>query len=813
MKRSFILPLIIIMYPFSFLLCQSMTMEGMINGVETQIANFPLEKVYLHTDRPYYVAGDDIWYAAYGVDGSDHKEDPVSGLVYIELINPQGKVILNKHVQLDGKVGDGVIELEEDLESGVYQLRAYSAYMLNYEYKYAFTKEIAIYNKSQDDNEIAIKDKDTGFPIRFFPEGGELVADIDCKVAFEIENKDVKSIEVLDSKDQVVSVGKVIHEGIGFFSLKPNFEEKYRVVFDGKDFKLPYVNPKGFGIKVNNLGKNSLYIDLLSSNDLGLEGGFIIGHMRGLVFLAEDYLGGNKATIKIDKSKLPEGVAQFTIFDSKGRAVTERTVFIDHEKNRIDVSATIPYDYINTRQKVDLSISLSDSESIPIDGQLSVSIVDAGLVFGQKDAINIQSYLLLGSDFTESIPNINSYFVEDDNKTRYYLDLLMMTRGWTRIRWQDVSKNVFPELIYPPENGFTISGLVTHKGDPVQGIVDISIVKDIFSGDAIKTDENGRFFANLLSIQDSSQIYIKASLLDETKPNMAGSNEGVVVTLYNNNKFSVESSNVIKYIKPENDFLSSYLEQTAKKRTIDSIYDTDWTIELDEVSIKASDLSADVQIKREYSLPYSNYSNRIIFDSLKTGVFDQSIFDIVRNNIPGVEVLGLPGQTQRFRVRGGSSSIIGSNDALVLVDGVETSVETLNAIRSDRIAFIDVMKGAASSVIYGSNNGVVLIYTKQLSDEQLTRDYSRPDHTKKIEYLGYKSNREFYSPNYSKSFAGAEKPDLRITLYWNPKITTSGGTSISSFYSSDKITRYTIEVQGITKSGIPFVGYDTLDVR
>jgi len=82
--------------------------------------------------------------------------------------------------------------------------------------------------------------------------------------------------------------------------------------------------------------------------------------------------------------------------------------------------------------------------------------------------------------------------------------------------------------------------------------------------------------------------------------------------------------------------------------------------------------------------------------------------------VPGLTVTqrsGKPGgDGGTIRIRGNTT--IGNNDPLVLIDGVESSI---NSIDPESIESISVLKDAASSAIYGNRaaNGVILITTKR----------------------------------------------------------------------------------------------------
>ncbi|HSC37575.1 MAG TPA: hypothetical protein VLD19_06890, partial [Chitinophagaceae bacterium] len=46
------------------------------------------EKTYLHTDRSYYSAGEDIWFKAYLVNGQSNYSTTSSNNLYVELVGP-----------------------------------------------------------------------------------------------------------------------------------------------------------------------------------------------------------------------------------------------------------------------------------------------------------------------------------------------------------------------------------------------------------------------------------------------------------------------------------------------------------------------------------------------------------------------------------------------------------------------------------------------------------------------------------------------------------------------------------------------------
>lgn len=91
----------------------------------------------------------------------------------------------------------------------------------------------------------------------------------------------------------------------------------------------------------------------------------------------------------------------------------------------------------------------------------------------------------------------------------------------------------------------------------------------------------------------------------------------------------------------------------------------------------------------------------------------------LQGKLPGIEISsasGAPGASPDIQLRG-ATSIFGSGNPLVIVDGVLTEGR-LSDINAEDIASIEVVKGASASSLYGSRaaNGVVNIITKRGSD-------------------------------------------------------------------------------------------------
>ena len=103
---------------------------------------------------------------------------------------------------------------------------------------------------------------------------------------------------------------------------------------------------------------------------------------------------------------------------------------------------------------------------------------------------------------------------------------------------------------------------------------------------------------------------------------------------------------------------------------------------------------------------------------------------------------------------------------------------------------------------------------KEIGPAKTKQDYSNTlgntilssepaDHAAQWLY-GFTIPEEFESPDYSKGDRNDPSPDNRITLYWNPSVTTNRKGRVKiSFYNSDFAKNFQITIEGLSKDGIP----------
>ena len=105
------------------------------------------ERVYVHTDKDCYVAGEDILLKLYVIN-TDFQPSNLSKVGYVEICDTE-KPRIQLKLALEKGSGAGKIKIPTDLPSGIYRLSGYTRYMRNEGSTVFFNKSIAIVNAQQ----------------------------------------------------------------------------------------------------------------------------------------------------------------------------------------------------------------------------------------------------------------------------------------------------------------------------------------------------------------------------------------------------------------------------------------------------------------------------------------------------------------------------------------------------------------------------------------------------------------------------------------------------------------------------------------
>ena len=137
-----------ILYAGMLLPCmaQSSLVDSIQDRFKDQLMLFPQEKLYLHTDKSAYIAGDTIWFRAHVVDAATHIPATVSRCVYVELINQSDSVIHRVRVCLSDSIYCGYMPIPISVPQSSYHLCAYTRFMEYLNQDCLFDVELPVIN-------------------------------------------------------------------------------------------------------------------------------------------------------------------------------------------------------------------------------------------------------------------------------------------------------------------------------------------------------------------------------------------------------------------------------------------------------------------------------------------------------------------------------------------------------------------------------------------------------------------------------------------------------------------------------------------
>lgn len=765
------------------------------------------EKVYLHLDKAYYSAGEDLWFKAYIVNASTHLQGELDNVLYVDIIDPKGDMIDSRIIKIIKGSGYGDFTLPKNIPGGSYMVRAYTNYMRNFDASYFFRKQIYINPLSGSGSEKimgtlvqgsgAVPEAKFGAQrpdLQFFPEGGQMVNGYFNRIGFKVSGIDGRGLDVsgtiLDGTDGEVIEFATSKFGMGMVDLLPGKGKKYMAYIDYKgtkySYELPQGNDSGTMLRVQEL-KDHYQVGVLTTRPNGIKGFRIIGANRnGILYDAKIKGEGNKTVIKVKKDLLETGIVRFTIFDYNNIAICERLVF--HDGDVSPKLETVPSS--NNYSKggmVELNIDIERE----IEADLSISVTDVAVAQPREGQPDLRTYLLLDSEIKGEIESPAYYFYSDDSQRRRHLDLLMMTQGWRQFILDDTAITNGTDLEFFSETGITIEGNVLErpKGKRVGG-ANVSLTYWDEGGigkDKVITDANGHFKFLGLDFLEESSLVIEAK-------DYKRSNSGLFVELDSMFRPPVMARNIVDE-QLGSERYGRYLSlPTDLQRINNSFAYEDGLIELDEVVVKSWHKKIMDKRERVNSL-HRTAGKTIEYQGNMRGKSFPNLMFSLQGMVPGLSIYE-DGASIR-----GRNTLDGSADPLYLLDGMQVDFETLNFLSPWEVDFVDILKGGEAA-IYGSRgmNGVIAVYTIRATEIPNKRLEKNPD---SYVHEGFYPARKFYDPVFG-DFSRDPKNGYSSTLYWEPMVALEAtGKAKIKFPAGTRPGNYKALLQGLTSDGVP----------
>ncbi len=770
--------------------------QNIDSTIEKYASDYGHERTYLHYDKATYAPGETVWYKAYLMQGIYPATQ--SKTLYIDWTDDKGNLLLHSLGPIVDAATVGQFTVPESYTGKFIHVKAYTKWMLNFDSAFLYNNDIRILTKSN----IAQTSKIIITPtLEFFPEGGDMVANVNNKIAFKANDQFGRPINlkgnILDKAGKVLDSLHVIHDGMGYFFLTPKEGDSFTAKWstssekDGKGnqhtSELPQVKNSGVALQVVQSGTNRIFAVVASPPVAAALGQVhIIGTMyQHEIFKVIKDIGSGEAKGIVPIQDLPSGILTITVFDNQWNPLAERISFINNQEYAFYPEMEVQHWGLNKRARNEVQLTVPDS----VAANFSVSVTDIDIDTDSSD--HIISHLLLTGELKGKVFNPAWYFSNSSDSLSNQLDLVMLTHGWRRFKWEDVMKGIFPKISYPKDTSFlTLSGKV--YGATSSQLRDAeNIVLLINNGDQGKQMQvlpvlpDGTFNDPAYLLFDTANIYYQLSKAKGIGDVSVKFMEGRLPPLKNN-------------IAATGNYYSKFFDTAGNARHLELANELADILNrykgkvLETVKIDLKKKTPVQVLDEKYTSGLFSGGDGYQFDLLNDtrAQASLSIFNYLQGQVAGLQI-STNGNTPSMQWRGGTPQLY--------LDEIPADASMVSSIPVSNVAYIKVFRPPFFGGTGGGSGGAIAIYTRRGDDAKNVDGKGLSSNT----VSGYNGIREFYSPNYGTFSPDDEKQDLRTTLYWNPQIITPPGQNkvVFTFYNNDITRAFRVVIEGMTKDG------------
>ncbi|MCE7991992.1 MAG: TonB-dependent receptor plug domain-containing protein [Roseivirga sp.] len=792
----------------------------------------PIEKVYLHTNRSDYYPDETIWFKAYAVAGPLHQPSPLSHNIYVDLLDPDQKVLKQLMLISEEGFAHGSIELEKGLKEGSYVLQAYTQSMKDGSPEYFFRKEISV-NSIRGATSGIKKAED--IDLQLFPEGGYLVDNLASTVAFKAIDEHGMPVpvngKVFNGADEQIAQFFTRHDGMGTFSLTPQSGENYYVQLDqsAERFEIPTAETAGVTLQLDNLSsEDNLSLTIRKSSKIKAENLFLIAHARGwLNYTSSVDFVENVASMTVPKSTFREGINHLTLFDKKGNPLAER-LFYSRGQSTLNIAVEPDKESYKAREITKLKIKVTDENGAPVEGNFSLTAFNTERVFQTAPNDHIVSNLLLNSDIKGYLHHPAYYFESISPAKNRNLDLVMMTHGWTRFSWDeleslvenpiepdygqriDISGRMLVENSKKPVKNGTVTYINNTSENPETLVVTTNRKGEFLIEDAAPFEEQafllrGQTSKNGKSVQfevdlEKREIPSIPLFKEVTLQNPPATSEDDLAFDPNEGSGLTTSPSVTPFLAKDN---KDYLSTLQILETV--------VVEAEKEEPKRLSLYGPPSFSMDVTDAVRSYAGTNVLKFLKgrlPGVLisDNDVASTIeiRTVTMSTATLGDGEDTGGFLPL---SSVINSNEnnPMLFLDNVPVTIEIIAGLPASIIERVEVFKGPDAAA-FGANGikGAMMFFTKPGVS---AFNYVKTKGIQAFTVAGYHIAKDFYVPQYDVDYQETGVPDYRIAIHWQPVIKTNEqGEATVSFYNSDDLNMIKVLIEGISLDGVPGIG-------
>ncbi len=760
------------------------------------------EKLYLHTDKSIYFAGEKIWFRGYLLNTSLSSQGELSAYIYVELL---GDSLISRVKIRDSDEGfAGCVKLKDNLKAGSYILRGYTKWMQNAPNEYMFSREIKVITPEslRKENLASTLAKPSLTPattsvskptldLQFFPESGRYFPGQSAKIAFKAIGTDGLSVEITGSlfKSDGTFISEISskHKGMGAFTIISPEKAGYYVMAKTKDgqesrFDLPFPETDGASIAIGKIGEKLSISTILFNLPADT---YLLKLSDGENEYYSNAISKNSDIIYLGISSIPPGINSAKICSQSGNILAERLFYV-HAKFAPEIIAQPFKEVFGTRDSVRVNIFIPSTKQYPQQGNFSVSVTDSLLVKENADRENILSYMSLSANVKGYIEDAGYYFRNITPESERYLDLVMLTQGW---RYYYNEKPTFEKEFTQSISG-SVSGLFRKEA---KNTILMIFAPSIKFQQAYLLNNQSSFKVEGLDFPDSTSFLFGISGKNGGQLYGLKIKEEVLPYFIKPTKKTEETNfTPDKSLNQKQAVLQNVTEDNVEKRNLKEIY-------------VRSDSKDRYTPKYNPSPFLQKFSRFQLKERADLEQFDQmSVIDYIAFNYPGLTISS-DSEGNRILLSVRTTSMSGPSQPMLYVDHMQwqstaqLDMYGLTVMDLENIAYLRGNEGA----IYRSLNGVILITTRRGRGAQ----NQISSNVQKIYPIGYQTKIKFYSPKYSTYLEKmSPQKDYRNTLYWNPCVKTdSTGKGGFDFYTDDKVNTINVRIEGLLMDGTPLV--------
>ncbi len=297
--------------------------------------------------------------------------------------------------------------------------------------------------------------------VKFYPEGGNLIAGCKNKVGWEVKDLHKRPLSVkaiLYQNNIPTDTIETDDYGMGQFFIIPDVNNTYQLKLLHSDIKDSLYNlPTPLKTGLNIIVKKAVSQDTLRfvANATQPQKIIIRVHNFKNVFAYFPYqINKGSTPFSISLSEVPKGINAITITDSLERPLAER-LFFAHYQQKEDVLITTDKPIYNQREKVTLDLSLAE---IAPSSFVSIACVQENRV-ETKNKSDIETYTYLQND----LENIPVSLKGTGYKNINYIEQLLLVKGWRRYNWDKLTQVKATDTLFT--SSMTLNGKVTKSNN------------------------------------------------------------------------------------------------------------------------------------------------------------------------------------------------------------------------------------------------------------------------------------------------------------------------------------------------------------